>query len=83
MSDVYKDNEWSSQDLNALHKFNNFDEDFIISNVFYGEDGRLYLLGNNMLDFRNALYKLSDGGDFEKVDIKRFYDMKNGRTYLI
>ena len=72
---LYKDGNWNKADGEALQKFNNVaSNNFIMNEVFYGEDGKQYLLGFTISEYRSALYRLSDAGEFEKVDIKRFED---------
>lgn len=72
---LYMDKSWSKVDAKALQSFNNMSESkFMIRNVFYGEDKKQYLLGYTLSEYRNALYRLSDTGEFEKVEVKRFDD---------
>jgi ABC-type glycerol-3-phosphate transport system substrate-binding protein len=72
---LYIDKSWSKVDAEALQSFNNIGaNNFMITDVFYGEDEKQYLLGNTNSEYRNALYRLSDTGEFEKVELKRFDD---------
>jgi hypothetical protein len=72
---LYIDKSWSEVDAEALQSFNNMSASkFMIRNVFYGEDKKQYLLGYTLSEYRNALYRLSDTGEFEQVEVKRFDD---------
>ena len=72
---LYIDKSWSKVDEEALQSFNNIGaNNFMITDVFYGEDKKQYLLGDTLSEYRNALYRLSDTGEFEKVELKRFDD---------
>jgi ABC-type glycerol-3-phosphate transport system substrate-binding protein len=72
---LYIDKSWSKVDAEALQSFNNMStNNFMIQNVFYGEDKKQYLLGYTRPEYRNALYRLSDTGEYEKVEVKRFND---------
>lgn len=72
---LYIDKTWSKGDAKALQSFNNMSTSkFMIRTVFYGEDEKQYLLGYTLSEYRNALYRLSDTGEFEKVEVKRFND---------
>ena len=69
---LYSEKSWKKAEADALQEFNDFNtHSFMIQKVFYGEDKKQYLLGNTTGYF-NALYRLSDSGVFEKVEIKRF-----------
>ncbi len=71
---LYREKTWSKTEAEALQEFNNYDKhNFVIQKVFYGEDKKQYLLGNT-LEYCNALYRLSDAGVYEKVELKRFED---------
>ncbi len=66
---------WSKVDSEALQVFNNINaNNFMIRDVFYGEDKKQYLLGDTISEYHNALYRLSDTGEYEKVELKRFDD---------
>ncbi len=70
---LYTDGTWSKVDAEALQKFNNIStSNFIIEDVFYGEDKKQYLLGDTVSEYHNALYRLSDTGEYEKVELKSF-----------
>jgi ABC-type glycerol-3-phosphate transport system substrate-binding protein len=72
---LYIDKSWSKVDAEAFQSFSNISANsFMITDVFYGEDERQYLLGDTLSEYRNALYRLSDTGEFEKVELKRFDD---------
>jgi hypothetical protein len=61
---------WRKVEVEALQKFNDFtSNDFKISKVFYGEDKRQYLIGETISDYHSVLYRLSDAGVFEKVEL--------------
>ena len=71
---LYREGTWSKEETEALQEFNKYEEhNFMIQKVFYGEDKKQYLLGNTM-EYCNALYRLSEAGVFEKVELKRFED---------
>ncbi|MBH1939602.1 carbohydrate ABC transporter substrate-binding protein [Mobilitalea sibirica] len=76
---VYTDKEWTKENADELQGFNRTNT-MRITDVFYGEDGRQYLLGNST-KYKNVLYRLSDQGEYEKLEIKKFeekyaeYDM--------
>ncbi len=66
---------WRKAEAEALQKFNDINtNNFIIQKIFYGEDKRLYLLGDTITDYHSVLYQLSEAGVFEKVELKRFED---------
>lgn len=72
---VHEDKSWSKVGAEALQAFQEISEsDFTVKRVFYGEDQRLYLLLDIYPDYRNALYRLSASGKFEKIEVKRFHD---------
>jgi hypothetical protein len=69
------DKEWYMVEAKALQKFNDSSSNnFRIRKVFYGEDKKQYLIGETISDYQSALYRLSDAGVFEKVELKRFED---------
>ena len=71
---LYIDEKWNKGEAEALQKFNDLSiNNYIIREVFYGEDKKQYLLGDTN-GYHNALYRLSDAGVFEKVELKRFED---------
>ncbi len=72
---LYIDENWSKVEAEALQKFNDIIAiGFRIYKVFYGEDKKQYFLGNTNSEYQNVLYRLSDAGVFEKVEVKRFED---------
>ena len=72
---LYIDENWSKVTSEALQKFNNINaSNFFIRDVFYGEDKKQYLLGDTLSEYHNVLYRLSDTGEFEKVELTRFDD---------
>ena len=72
---LYVDKKWRKEKVEALQKFNDSAaSNFILRKVFYGEDRKQYLFGDTPSEYRNVLYRLSDTGEFEKVEIKRFED---------
>lgn len=72
---LYADKKWRKTEAEKLQKFNSFTEsNFILRKVFYGEDKKQYLLGDTPLEYHNSLYRLSDSGVYEKVELKRFED---------
>lgn len=71
---LYQDENWSKVGAEVLQKFNDYEANQVmIDKVFYGEDKKQYLLGNTF-EYLNVLYRLSDAGEFEKVEVKRFED---------
>lgn len=68
---IYVDRQWSKEDAQAFMEFSNI-PDLVITKVFYGQDGRLYSLGDIFPSYQNVLYRLSDTGEFEKIEVKRF-----------
>ncbi len=72
---LYVNKNWSKVEAEALQKFNDFSSNnFLIKKVFYGEDKKQYLLGDT-IDYNNVLYRLSEAGVFEKVELKRFEEI--------
>ncbi len=71
---VYIDRQWNRENADGLKKFYNWASDFWITDIFYGEDGRQYLFGNTM-KYHNALYRLSDNGEYEKIAIPKFEEI--------
>ncbi len=66
---------WRKVEAEALQKFDDFvTNNFKIKKVFYGEDKKQYVLGETISEDQSALYRLSDAGVFEKVELKRFED---------
>ena len=66
---------WRKGEAEALQKFNNGAvNNFMISQMFYGEDNKQYVIGETISDYHSVLYRLSDAGVFEKVELKRFED---------
>ncbi|HKL80833.1 MAG TPA: ABC transporter substrate-binding protein [Mobilitalea sp.] len=68
---IYVDKKWTKDSADGLSVFNNMQSDFHITDIFYGEDGRQYLLGDTV-KYQNALYMQSDNGDYEKLNIQKF-----------
>lgn len=72
---LYKDKSWSKADQEAMEKLNSLDfSKHSIGDVFYGEDGKQYVLCDTYSEYRNVLYRLSDSGEYEKVEVIRFED---------
>ncbi len=72
---TYTDKKWSMGKVVAALKPNDFAiNNFAITKIFYGDDKKQYLLGDNLSDNQCALYRLSDTDVFEKVELKRFED---------
>lgn len=72
---LYIDGNWSKVEAAALQKYNDImASNITICDVFYGEDKKQYLLGNTIDDYHNVLYRQSDTGEYEKVELKRFDD---------
>ena len=70
---LYTNKKWSIGKAVAALRADDFStEHFMIRKIFYGEDKKQYLYGDNLSDNQSALYRLSDAGVFERVDIKRF-----------
>lgn len=66
---------WRKVEAEALQKSDDFDiNNFKIRKIFYGEDKKQYVLGETISEYQSALYRLSDAGVFEKVELKRFED---------
>ena len=71
--DVYKymNKTWNKEDPAGLQAFNSIKENFYLTDVIYGEDGRQYLLGDTN-NYHNALYRITDQGEYEKLPIPIF-----------
>lgn len=70
---LYQDRKWRKADAEALQIFNDPSAShFVLKKVFYGEDMKQYLLGDTPSGYQNVLYRLSDTGVYEKVELKRF-----------
>lgn len=70
---LYVDEEWIEDESDALKKVLS-STPIRINRLFYGEDEYLYVLADRFPAYRNALYRLSDFGELEKIDVKRFED---------
>lgn len=80
---LYVDKEWAEDELDVLKKAVSTSA-IQIDRLFYGEDKNLYVLADEFLSYRNALYRLSDSGELEKIDVKRFeesYEEWNNLPY--
>ncbi len=70
---LYQNKNWTKEDAEVLQTFNDIlKSNVILRDVFYGEDKKLYLLGDTISDYHNVLYRQTDTGAFEKVELKRF-----------
>jgi ABC-type glycerol-3-phosphate transport system substrate-binding protein len=69
-----EDKNWVNEASSGLEAFDNLITEVYIENVFYGEDGRQYLLGNNA-EYHHVLYRLGDQGEFEKLAIAKFDEL--------
>lgn len=68
----YADMKWNVEEPEALQSFSaSGTSNYIISDIFYGEDQKQYLLVD-AVPYHSELYRLSDDGSYEKVDVKRF-----------
>lgn len=74
MKYLYIDKKWEKDELDASIKAIPTDS-IQIDKVFYGEDKRLYVLVTLYPDIINELHRLSDSGELEKIDMKRFNDV--------
>ena len=79
---TYVENKWQEVKADDLKKFSSSASSisFNVTDVFYGEDGNLYILGDDSKDYSNALYKHSKNGTYEKIDIKKFHEKYEGWT---
>ena len=71
---LYIDKKWEKDELDASIKAISTDS-IQIDKVFYGEDKRLYILVTLNPDMISELHKISDSGELEKIDMKRFNDV--------
>lgn len=69
-----EDKNWVKEASSGLEAFDNRIAEVMIENVFYGEDGRQYLLGNTA-EYHHVLYRLGDQGEFEKLAIAKFDEL--------
>ncbi len=78
---TYVDNNWKKDNADELIKFrSNFGSSYFnITDIFYGEDGNQYIIGDNE-DYSYALYKHSKNGTYKKIDIKKFHEKYEGWT---
>jgi ABC-type glycerol-3-phosphate transport system substrate-binding protein len=70
---LYVDKEWVEDESDALKKVLS-STPIQIDRLFYGEDEYLYVLANRFPSYRNTLYRLSNSGELEIIDVKRFED---------
>jgi len=69
---TYVDKEWVKANEDDVQKYFNPDSVYLkITDVFYGEDGVQYILGENLKGY-NELYKRSENGEYEKIAINKF-----------
>ncbi len=73
---LYTDKKWSMGKAVASLRAGNFDiNNFTIRKIFYGDDNKQYLIGETTSEYHSELYRLSDSGVFEKIEVKRFKDI--------
>lgn len=67
----YVKKEWERDIAEGLHTFKS---SYLISDIFYGEDGKQYL-SSNTLEYKYELYRLSEKGEYEKILIQKFEEV--------
>jgi hypothetical protein len=80
---IKKDGKWSKEDKVEINNKELMNKIAILDNVFYGENGELYITGFNS-EYSTQLYRFNEDGTYEQIKISKFDETDNqfGTHYI-